>query len=89
MQIKKVVCVLFLFAALGTSKLALAEDRSSQDTELEQLKQQIAELQKQMLEMKGKHDSEINVLKNKIKELSERAGAVEEVEPEDELAANF
>ncbi len=87
MPIKKIVCVLFFLATAGISNVALAVDESARDAEFAQLKQQIIEMQKQMLEMQGKHDSEINALKEKIKELSKRAGAAEETEAEDELAA--
>ena len=88
MQIKKVICVLFLFVAVSMSNVAFAEDESASETEFEQLKRQFIELQKQMLDMKGKHDSEINELKEKIKELSERPGAAaeQEVGAADELA---
>jgi hypothetical protein len=89
MQIEKVICVLFLFVAVSVSKVSLAEDGQAKDAELAKLKQQLVELQRQMNEMKGKHETEINALKEKIKELSEGAGAVEKEEAgaEDELAA--
>ncbi|MBN2316941.1 MAG: hypothetical protein JXM79_23645 [Sedimentisphaerales bacterium] len=87
MQVRKIVCVLFLFAAVGISNVALAEDRQAKDTELAELKQQLIELQQQMQEMKGKHESEINALKKRINELSEQSGVSEEAEAEDELAA--
>ena len=87
MQFEKVVCVLFLSIAVSVSNVALAEAGPTKDGELAALKQQLLELQRQMNEMKGKHETEINALKEKIKELSERAGAVEAAEAEDELAA--
>lgn len=88
MQIKRVsVCVLFLFIVMGISKGVHAGDRQTNDAELAELKQQLIELQRQMQEMKGKHESEINALKKRIEELSGSEGASEEAEVEDELAA--
>ena len=46
MQIKKVVCVFFLFATVGMSNVAFTADESSRDAELEELKRQIIEMQK-------------------------------------------
>ena len=87
MQIKKIVCVFFFFAAVGASNVALAVDRQADNAELSELKQQLIELQRQMEEMKGKHESEISALKQRIEELSEQTGAPVEAEAEDELAA--
>lgn len=86
MRIKKLVCVLFLFATVCMSNVGLAQDKETKDAELAELKQQIIELQRQMHEVKGKHESQINSLKEKVKELSERAGAAEEAGTEDEMA---
>ena len=86
MQIRKVVCMLFLFATVCMSNVGLAQDKETKDAELVELKQQIIELQRQMHEIKGKHESEINSLKEKVKELSERPGAPEEAGAEDEMA---
>ncbi|MFC1793643.1 hypothetical protein ACFL3Q_08670 [Planctomycetota bacterium] len=86
MQIKKVVCVLFLFTTVGMSNLGLARDKETEDAELAELKQRTLELQQQIHEMKGKHENEINSLKEKVKELSECAGTPAEAEAEDEMA---
>jgi len=86
MQIRKVVCVFSVIAAVGMSNVAFAQGNQAKDAELAELKQQIIELQRQMHEMQGKHDSQINALKETIKALSERAGAAEEAEAEDEMA---
>ena len=85
MRIEKIVCVLFLFAAVGISDVCLAQDIQTKDAELAELKRQIIELQRQMHEVKVKHESEINSLKEKVKELSERPGAPEEAGAEDEM----
>jgi len=52
MQIRKVVCMLFLFATVCMSNMGLAQDKETEDAELAELKQQIIELQQQMHEMK-------------------------------------
>ena len=86
MQIRKVICVIFLFAIVCMSNVGLAQDKETKDAELAELKQQVIELQRQMQETKGKHESEINSLKEKVNELSERPGAPEEAGAEDEMA---
>ena len=55
MQVRKTICVLFLFATVGMSNVGLAQDKETKDAELTELKQQIIELQRQMHEMKGDH----------------------------------
>jgi len=87
MQVKKMLCVFFLFAAVGISNVAWAQASQANDAELAELKQQLIELQRQMQEMKGKHDSEISALKRRIKALSERSGVSEAAQADDELAA--
>jgi len=52
MQIRKVVCMLFLFATVCMSNMGLAQDKETEDAELAELKQQIIELRQQMHEMK-------------------------------------
>jgi len=66
MQITKVICVLFLFVAAGMSNLSFAGQTETRDADLAELKQQVSELQKQMGEMKEKHESELQALKDQI-----------------------
>jgi hypothetical protein len=87
MQIRKVICVLFLLVALGISNVSFSKDGETKDAELAVLKQHIVELQRQMEQMKGKHENEIRELREKVKELSEGVGAAKEADVEDELAA--
>ena len=87
MQVRKTICVLFVFAAAGMWNVGLAQEKGTGNAELAELKQRILEMQRQMHEMQGKHDSEINALKEEIKKLSERAGAAEEDKAEDEMAS--
>ena len=82
MQIKKVVCVLFLFAAVGISDVCLAQDTQMKDAELAELKQQVAELQRQVQEIKGKNEGEIQARK----EQTSQGGEADEVKSLDEQA---
>ena len=66
MQIKKIVCVLLLFATMGMSNVGVAGQTETRDADLAELKQQVSELQKQMGEMKEKHESELQALKDQI-----------------------
>ena len=74
MQIKKIVLVLLLFAAAGISSVSVAGQTETRDADLAELKQLVIELQRQMQEMKEKHESEIQALKDQISQ---------GVEPED------
>ena len=84
MQVKKIFCLLFLLAAIGSSRMALAGNNETENPELAELKQQILEMKRQMNEMKLKHETEINALKEKIDKLSQPVP--EEAKAEDELA---
>ena len=84
MQVKKIFCLLFLLAAIGSSRMALAGNNETENPELAELKQQILEMKRQMNEMKLKHETEINALKEKIDKLSQPVA--EEAKAEDELA---
>ena len=82
MQIKKVVCMLFLFATVCMSNVGLAQDKDPNDAELAELQQQITELQQQMQEMKGEHEGEIQAIKEQISQ----GGEADEVKSLDEQA---
>jgi hypothetical protein len=86
MKVRKIICVLCLFAATCLTDISFARDNETRDTELTELKQQVIELQQQMHEMKGEHENQINELKERIKELSEQPGAAERAEAGDEIA---
>ena len=75
MKIRKTICVLCLFAAIGLSNISFAQNKVAEEDELTELQRQILELKQQMNEMKGEHESQINALEERIKELSERPGA--------------
>ena len=82
MQITKVIYVLFLFAAAGMSNAGVACQTDTRDADLAELKQQVSELQKQMGEMKEKHESELQALKDQIGQ----GGEAEDVNTLDEQA---
>ena len=84
MQVKKIFCLLFLLAAIGSTSMALAGNNETENPELAELKKQILELRRQMNEMKLKHETEINALKEEIGKLSQPVP--EEAKAEDELA---
>ena len=84
LQVKKIFCLLLLMAVIGSSSIAFAGNKETENAELEELKQLILELKQQMNEMKRKHESEINALKEEISRLRKPA---EEIEVEDELAS--
>ncbi len=86
MQVKKIFCLLFLLATIGSSSMGLAENNETENPELVELKQQILELRRQMNEMKLKHETEINALKGKIDKLRQPVPVDEEAKAEDELA---
>ena len=86
MKIRKTICVLCLFAAIGLSNISFAQNKVAEEDELTELQRQILELKQQMNEMKGEHESQINALEERIKELSERPGAAEQAEAGDEMA---
>jgi len=82
MQIRKVICVIFLFATMCMSNVGFTQDKETNDAELEELKQQITELQRQMQEMKGEHEGEIQAIKEQISQ----EGEADEVKSLDEQA---
>jgi len=84
MQVKKIFCLLFLLATIGSSRMVLAENNETENPELAELKQQILELKRQMNEMRQMHETEMNALKEKIDKLSQPVP--EEAKAEDELA---
>ncbi len=84
MQVKKIFCLLFLLAAIGSSRVVFAENNETENSEIVELKQQILELKQQMNEMKQQYNIEIKALREEIGKL--RQPAPEEVEAEDELA---
>jgi hypothetical protein len=86
MQVKKIFCLLFFLAAIGSSRMALAGNNETENPELAELKKQILEMKRQMNEMKSKHETEINALKEKIDKLSQPVPVAEETKAEDELA---
>jgi len=86
MQVKKIFCLLFLLAAVGSSSMALAGNNETENPELAELKKQILEMRRQMNEMKLKHETEINALKEEVGKLSQAVPVVEEAKAEDELA---
>jgi len=86
MQVKKIFCLLFLLAAIGSSGMALAGNNETENPELAELKKQILEMKRQMNEMKLKHETEINALKEEISKLGQAVPAPEEAKAEDELA---
>lgn len=86
MQVKKIFCLLFLLAAIGSSSMALAGNNETENPELAELKKQILEMKQQMNEMKLKHETEINALKEEVGKLSQAVPVAEEAKAEDELA---
>jgi hypothetical protein len=66
MQVKKIACVLLLFASAGMSRVGVAGQTETRDADIAELKQQVSELQKQMRDMKEKHEDEIQALKDQI-----------------------
>ena len=82
MQIKKIVCVFFLLVTAGVSNVGFTADAETEDPNLAELRQQVSELQKQMGEMKEKHESEIQALKDQIG----RRGEAEDVNSVDDEA---
>lgn len=86
MQVRKTICMFWLFAAIGLSSISFAQNKVTEEDELAELQRQILELKQQMNDMKGEHESQINALEERIKELSERPGVAEEAGAENELA---
>jgi len=86
MQVKKILCLLFLLATIGSSGMVLAENNEAENPELIELKQQILELKQQMNEMKRLHNIEIKALREEISKLRQPVPAPEEAKVEDELA---
>lgn len=86
MQFKKTIYVLFLLVTTGLSGVGFAGNNGAENPELAELKRQILETQRQMDEMKRKHESEIKALKEEIGKLGRPAVAPEEAKAEDELA---
>ncbi len=86
MQVKKIFCLLFLLATIGSSSMGLAENNETENPELAELKKQILELKRQMNEMKLKHETEINAIKEEISKLGQAVPVPEEAKAEDELA---
>jgi hypothetical protein len=86
MQIRKTICVLCLFTAIGLSNISFAQNKVTEEDELTELRRQILELKQQMNEIKGVHESQINALEERIKELGERPEADEQAGAEDEMA---
>jgi hypothetical protein len=86
MQARKIICVLCLFTAVSLSNISFAQDEVAKEDELTELRRQILELKQQMNEMKGEHESQINALEERIKELSEHPVAAEQAGAEDEMA---
>jgi len=82
MQIKKIVCVFFLLITAGVSNVGFTADAETGEPNLAELRQQVSELQKQMGEMKEKHESEIQALKDQIG----HRGEVEDVNNVDDEA---
>ncbi len=66
MKTRKTICVFCLFATIGLSNISFAQDKETKNAELAELKQQITELQRQMQEMKGEHEDEIQAIKEQI-----------------------
>ncbi|MGB2809058.1 MAG: hypothetical protein WBC22_15045 [Sedimentisphaerales bacterium] len=84
MRVKKIVCIIFFFALVGFPSLGFTQDKGSENIELAELKQQILELQRQMDEMKSKHENEIKALKEKVEKLSPAEPVTDEVKAEEE-----
>jgi hypothetical protein len=84
MQVEQIVCIIFFLSLISFPSLALAQNKGTENTELAELKQQILELQRQMKEMKSKHENEIKALQDKIEKLSPTEPAAEEVKTEEE-----
>ena len=64
------IVLMLLFLTLFTN-LAAAQGK---DSDIEQLNTKILQLQKQIIEMQKKHDSEINALKRQVNELAGQTG---------------
>jgi hypothetical protein len=69
---------------IGFPGLGLTQDTGGEKAELSELKQQILEMQRQMNEMKNKHETEIKALEDKIEKLSPAEPVTEEVKDEEE-----
>jgi len=82
----KIICVLCLFIAVGLSNISFARNKETEEDELAELRRQILELKQQMNEMNGEHEKQIDMLKEEIARLQEPAGVTEESEAEDEMA---
>jgi hypothetical protein len=61
-----------------------ARDKEDEKADIAELKQQILELQRQMNEMKSRHEDEIKALKEKIEKLGPAEPAAEEVKTDQE-----
>jgi hypothetical protein len=86
MQVRKTICVLCLFAAIGLPNISFARNKTAQEDELSELQRQVLELEQQMNELKLEHKSQINALQEEIKKLRQPAAASEQAGAEDEMA---
>ena len=84
MYVKKILCVVLFCVTIGFPVAGLAENKKTENSELEQLKQQMLELKRQMDEMRTKHQIEIKELKEEIEKLKQPAAVAEEVKAEQE-----
>jgi len=84
MQVKKIACIVLFLTMIGFPSLGLAQNEETKNTEFAELKEQILELQRQMNEMKSKHENEIKALKEELEKLSPAEPITEEVKAEEE-----
>jgi hypothetical protein len=85
MQVKMTCAVCFL-TAITFASTCVAQNNQTESTTLAELQRQVLELKRQMDEMKQKHEVEIRALKEKLEKLQQAPAVPEKAEAEDELA---
>ncbi len=84
MRVRTVICTVSLCVMIGFPIVVHAQNKDSENSEFNELKEQILELKRQMNEMKTKQELEIKELKEEIEKLRQPRLVPEETKVEEE-----
>ena len=84
MRVKTIVCIGLSVVMIGFAGIGMAQEKTAEDSKLDELIKRVEELQRQFDEMKNNYETEIKALKEEVQQLKQPPS--EEVEAEDQAA---
>ena len=71
MRVKTIVCIGLSVVMIGFAGIGMAQEKTAEDSKLDELNKRVEELQRQFDEMKKNYETEIKALKEEVQQLKQ------------------